>query len=99
MLRIFIKNITENDNDKIVCTGIISIAAKLGLKVVAEGIETAEQHALMIQEGSHYCQGYLFSKPLSATEFEENFLQRFQDGPNAKIPDYVLDKTISIAAG
>lgn len=95
--RAFIKNIIENDNDKIVCKGIISIARNLGIRVVAEGIETTEQHALMSKEGCHYCQGYLFSKPLPAAEFEAFFLQYVQSAKENKTPDYILDETINAA--
>ncbi|MBX2879220.1 MAG: bifunctional diguanylate cyclase/phosphodiesterase [Granulosicoccus sp.] len=96
--RAFIKNVTQNERDKIVCTGIISIATELGLKVVAEGIENREQYSLMLRRGCHYCQGYLFSKPLSAEEFEKAYLM--DDVATQRpsiIPDLTLDHTISAA--
>ncbi|MBX2879276.1 MAG: EAL domain-containing protein, partial [Granulosicoccus sp.] len=72
--RSFIKNVTIDENDKIVCNGIITIATELGLQVVGEGIETEQQHQLMKDLGCHYSQGYLFSKPVSAGVFESCFL-------------------------
>ena len=46
----------------------IAMAKGLGLKVVAEGVETEEQLALLAAQGCELAQGYLFSKPVSATE-------------------------------
>lgn len=46
---------------------IISLARKLKLQVIAEGVETHEQHEWLIHSGCHQAQGYLYSKPLSAS--------------------------------
>ena len=50
---------------------IIVMAHKLGLQVIAEGIETESQRQLLSQAGCNYGQGYLFSRPIPAEEFEE----------------------------
>ena len=50
------------------------MAHKLGLKVVAEGVETEAQRRRLIEIGCDYGQGYLFSKPLPAMEFERFLL-------------------------
>lgn len=47
------------------------MAHKLGLKVIAEGIETQGQQELLINAGCDYGQGYLFAKPLPVAEFEK----------------------------
>ncbi|QIZ83159.1 EAL domain-containing protein [Bermanella marisrubri] len=47
------------------------MAHKLGMKVIAEGIETEQQKQLLINSGCDFGQGYLFSKPVSAEEFEK----------------------------
>jgi EAL domain-containing protein (putative c-di-GMP-specific phosphodiesterase class I) len=54
---------------------MIVMAHKLGLKVVAEGIETAGQLDLLVKAGCDFGQGYLFAKPVPATEFTE-FMRR-----------------------
>ncbi len=47
------------------------MAHKLGIKVIAEGIETAEQRSLLAAAACDYGQGYLFSKPVPPEEFEK----------------------------
>ncbi len=66
----FTRNLGPNANDLALCEAIIVMAHKLGIKVIAEGIETQEQCDLLIAAGCDYGQGYLFSKPVSADEFE-----------------------------
>lgn len=55
---------------------MIEMAHKLGIKVIAEGIETEEQLELLISAGCDYGQGYWFSKPLAPKEFENYFMKR-----------------------
>jgi EAL domain-containing protein (putative c-di-GMP-specific phosphodiesterase class I) len=52
------------------------MAHALGLKVIAEGVETAEQLKLLTNAGCDYAQGYFFTKPISANEFEAWLHQR-----------------------
>lgn len=61
----------ENDvGDLALCEAIIVMAHKLGLKVVAEGVETKVQRALLVDAGCDYAQGYVFARPMAAQEFE-----------------------------
>ncbi|GBG14919.1 uncharacterized protein NMK_2520 [Novimethylophilus kurashikiensis] len=65
----FVSNLTHTSNNLALCEAIIVLAHRLGIKVIAEGVETEEQHVLLKQAGCDYGQGYLFSKPLPAVEF------------------------------
>jgi len=67
----FIDNITTNNDDRLLCKAIINMAHTLGLKVVAEGIEHQQQCDLLKSLKCDYGQGYLFSKPILAEEFEK----------------------------
>lgn len=69
--RSFIKNLAENTSQLALCEAIVMMAHKLGLKVIAEGIETPMQKELMMNIGCDYLQGYLFSKPVPALAFEK----------------------------
>ena len=53
-----------------------SLAHKLDLKVIAEGVETEQQRDLLAAAGCDYVQGYLYSKPLEPRTFEEFLASR-----------------------
>jgi diguanylate cyclase (GGDEF)-like protein/PAS domain S-box-containing protein len=71
--RSFVSNLSINSTDMAICEAMILMAHKLGMKVIAEGIETEEQLQLLKQAGCDYGQGFLFSKPLPAIVFEQVF--------------------------
>ncbi|WP_408956264.1 EAL domain-containing protein [Natroniella sp. ANB-PHB2] len=83
--RSFIKDISKEEKSAII-SAIIAMANKLKIKTVAEGIETIKQFNLAKQYNCDEAQGYLFSKPVPATEFEK-LLQKNQsfNNLNAKI--------------
>lgn len=68
--RSFVGNLSEGSDDLILCEAIIMMAHRLGMKVIAEGIETAQQRALLVRAGCDYGQGFLFSKSLPPKELE-----------------------------
>ena len=68
--KLFVDNLALSSDDLALCEAIIVMAHKLGLKVVAEGIETEQQRELLLAAGCDYGQGYLFAKPLTDLEFE-----------------------------
>jgi diguanylate cyclase (GGDEF)-like protein len=67
----FVRNLAAGSSNMALCEAIIVMAHKLGMKVVAEGIESKQQRDLLTAAGCDYGQGYLFSKPVPALEFEE----------------------------
>jgi diguanylate cyclase (GGDEF)-like protein/PAS domain S-box-containing protein len=62
--RSFVREITTDSTDQAISRAIIAVAQNLGLKVVAEGVETKEQADLLATLGCHFLQGFYFSKPL-----------------------------------
>ena len=61
----------ENDSDNIaLCEATIVMAHKLNIKVIAEGVETKFQRDFLKKSGCDYAQGFLYSKPVPADEFE-----------------------------
>ena len=67
--RRFIEHIPQAKDDKQIATAIIALAHTMNCKVLAGGVETADQLALLRQQGCDYYQGYYFSKALPASEF------------------------------
>ena len=66
----FVRNLERDSNDMALCEAIIVMAHKLGLKVIAEGVETQAQRDFLTRAGCDYGQGYLFSRPVPPEEFE-----------------------------
>jgi EAL domain-containing protein (putative c-di-GMP-specific phosphodiesterase class I) len=66
----FTRNLQTQPSAKALSESIIAMAHKLGLSVVAEGIETAEQLDFLVSAGCDFGQGYLFSRPIPAEAFE-----------------------------
>ncbi|RIX51470.1 EAL domain-containing protein [Paenibacillus nanensis] len=71
--RSFIRDITENPNDKAIVATIVSMAKHLNMDVIAEGIETKEQLDILMDNDCQKIQGYYYSKPLPAKELEALF--------------------------
>ncbi|EZI25336.1 putative bifunctional diguanylate cyclase/phosphodiesterase [Pseudomonas extremaustralis] len=64
----FVQDLLDDDDDATIVRAIIQLGKSLGMQVIAEGVETAEQEAYIISEGCHEGQGYYYSKPLPARE-------------------------------
>lgn len=64
--RSFVRDIPVDTDDAEIAATIIAMAHNLRLKVVAEGVETAEQAAFLVEHGCAFCQGYWYSRPVTA---------------------------------
>ncbi len=72
--RSFVMDLEASNDSATICSAIIAMARELGLTVIAEGVETIPQADFLRAQECDQIQGYLFSKPLPATEFEQRFL-------------------------
>lgn len=72
--RSFVMDIPADENDIAITRSIIGLAQGLELEVVAEGVETAYQEQFLREAGCDIAQGYYYSKPISAEEFEARYL-------------------------
>lgn len=74
----FVHEMQKDNQSYHLCEALIVMAHKLGLKVVAEGVETPTQHALLQAMHCDFGQGYLYAKPLTAEAFAERLLAQGQ---------------------
>ncbi|MFC7686546.1 EAL domain-containing protein [Ureibacillus sp. GCM10028918] len=70
----FVIGMNQDDENKAIVKTIIAIAKQLDLRVIAEGVEGQEEACFLKEIGCDYGQGYYFSRPLPAREFEEKWL-------------------------
>ncbi len=66
----FTRRLGQHGRDQALVQAIVAMARSLGLQVIAEGVETREQEALLRELGCDYGQGYLYARPMSALELE-----------------------------
>jgi EAL domain-containing protein (putative c-di-GMP-specific phosphodiesterase class I) len=66
--RSFVRNLEQDKNDRDLCEAIIVMAHKLGIEVIAEGVETRFQDQVLRDFGCDYAQGYLYSRPVPAID-------------------------------
>lgn len=71
--RAFVRDIEVDDNDAAISSATISLAHSLGLKVVAEGVETQGQQDFLVARGCDFLQGYRFGKPEAAALVERRW--------------------------
>ena len=77
----FVRNLLTDPDDAVIATTIIALGRHLGLTVIAEGVETAEQRDFLISIGCDTFQGYYFGRPMPANEVLAQLLKK-----TAKVP-------------
>jgi len=86
--RSFIRRMTEGEQPLHIVRTIIDLARVMGMEVVAEGIETAEQYRLLCEMKCRYGQGYLFAQPMPMEEIS----------PLLELPDRILPDPLTFAS-
>ncbi len=76
----FVKDMLSDKNDHAIVNTIILLGQSMQIELVAEGVETAEQQAMLLELGCRYGQGYYYSKPLA----EDDFMQYLKAGKALK---------------
>jgi len=66
----FVRDIATDSNDSAIVHTIIAMAKSLNMGIIAEGVETAQQHQVILDNGCTHYQGYLFGKPMPIAEFD-----------------------------
>lgn len=67
----FIRDLSENAVDRAIVRALLTLGAALGMRVIAEGVETREQLAVLRESGCQGCQGHYFGPPMPAARFAE----------------------------
>lgn len=77
--RSFIQDVTRNESDAAIVCATISMAQRMGLNIVAEGVETKEHVDFLLENGCKQMQGYYFSRPLAPEQAREFVLKHTAD--------------------
>ena len=75
--RSFVQHLPESETDAAVASAVVTLARRLGLSVVAEGVETEAQQQFLTEIGCDLLQGFLFARPLPADELEAWLVRRY----------------------
>ncbi len=83
--RTFVTGLAHDRASRSIVSAVIGLAHGLGMKVVAEGVETAEQHRELRRLGCDFCQGFYFARPMPAARLE-TLIRHGPDGSNRSLP-------------
>jgi len=86
----FIANLTESDTTERVVQAIVALGRAMKLEVIAEGVETDRQYAIVRRLGCDYVQGYFIAKPMSAHRFT-NWRKGYEDTQSLKHGSSIID--------
>jgi diguanylate cyclase (GGDEF)-like protein/PAS domain S-box-containing protein len=90
--RSFVKNLSGNKTNAALVRAVLSIGRDLGLPVVAEGVENAEQRDRLREEGCPLFQGYLFGKPAPFADVATNLALENLPKTGGSVPEHQQDK-------
>lgn len=74
--RDFLQSESNSERERIVLSNVVRMAFSLDMRVICEGVETAEQEAFLRQIGCNYVQGYLYARPLPEEQFSADYLDK-----------------------
>jgi diguanylate cyclase (GGDEF)-like protein/PAS domain S-box-containing protein len=77
--RSFVQNLGFDADNQALCEAMVMLAHKLGLKVIAEGVETMDQRDFLAAVGCDFAQGFLYSEPVPADQFEKRVWPKIED--------------------
>jgi EAL domain-containing protein (putative c-di-GMP-specific phosphodiesterase class I) len=77
--RSFVKDLHASPGSRAIATAIISMGHTLGLRVLAEGVETEEQAAMLRQWGCEDAQGYLYARPMPVEQFGRYLIEHLPE--------------------
>lgn len=86
--REFLNETTNNSKGRAIIRNMIALAGDLNIRVIAEGVESVEQAAFLLEMGCELAQGYYYSKPLSTDDFEE---RAYTDGDPVELNSMIQD--------
>jgi EAL domain-containing protein (putative c-di-GMP-specific phosphodiesterase class I) len=81
--RSFVQDLPADEDDTAITRAIIALGRSLGLRIIAEGVETAAQAELLLREGCHEAQGYYYSRPVAAAVVPDLLRGTLQPGNQA----------------
>ena len=81
MAQEFVRDLFTEAHDAAIATAIVSLARSLGIRIIAEGVETREQLRFFLARGCNTIQGYFYSRPLPAEELEKLLEEGFPPAP------------------
>ncbi len=82
--RSFVQNLGFDGDNQALCEAMVMLAHKLGIKVIAEGVETTEQRDFLIKVGCDFAQGFLYSEPVPPDQFEALVWPNIEDRPGSQ---------------
>jgi diguanylate cyclase (GGDEF)-like protein len=78
-----IDSVVINEKGQQIVQAIVFLAKSIGIKTIAEGVETKEQMEILSQLGCEQIQGFYLGRPVPAEEFEANFIKNYKKSDNA----------------